>query len=589
MARPGTTHSARPLSDVDPGAPGFPVQLSGDLPAEDGWRFATGRIKTGSDVLAAAGEIRFFVGTYGARPDAREFILRDTASGEVLFARDPGPVENNAEVRLRRVKDPVKSPAQPFRELRLEVSFRGGESLAVWAQVPGAGDEAARRNLLVSSGDQRGIIWGTWMSDVQVAPASRFVMLEAMWDHAVVARLTLVLGLFLMACVFFGRHQVVSLFVGIAAIYAWLVPPFQAPDEPDHFLTLAEDIGGAAGDSMSTGALRLANLGHFESIKFRPAVKFAAEDVNHPDSGGWATHITPTGSHALRSPLAGILWPIAGSAVARLGAADALMTLRWFNVMLLAGAWLVFMGFVPVAFSFVSAMCLLTIPTLPFFGLHWSNHALPLASTVAATGVALRVISGTRARNADYLIWGGLSGLCFVSGVTGIASFAVMAGLAGISLLRDAKNSVAQDLRRGMSFAAGSLAVILSIGSREYLVEFIQRLMRWRTGPFAKIAEVNPYPVIVSVAILGICSLLVAGALRRRISVRFSGTFQFSRVTAWRTLVRFQAGLWILFVFAGLFYSGPFLPGIEGGEIPDVPLIRYAKIAVGAFLFGFGL
>lgn len=582
--RPGATHSARPMSDVDPGAPGFPVRLSVNESRSDGeWRHASGLVATRSNLLRDAGEIRFFVGTYGATPEAREFVIRESSSGAILFARDPGKVENNAEVRLRK----IKSPGDSTGELRLEVVFRGGDDLAVWAQIPGVGDDAADRNLIVSAGDQRGIIWGTWFSGREVSPVSRLALLDAMWDHSVIARITGVLGLLLLTVGVIGgsrlagRIQMVLLFAGISLIYALVVPPFQAPDEPDHFLTLAGEVGGEAGKDLADSALRLANNSHFESIKFRPAVKFAAEDIGRPEGTGWASHVTPTGSQALRSPLAALLWPTLGRVISGFEAADALMMLRVLNIVLLASAFFVCLNLAPAADSSVVAAFLLMIPTLPFFGLHFSNHALPLAATVAATGMALRAAGGNQLRSSDYPLWGALSGLAFVAGVTGIATMAVMAGLAWVAAMGTSGKMFRDQIRLASAYTGGALAVIfcviLAVSGQEYLVDFINRIVRWWTGPVGTAFRFSPFLVIPGLALAWIGSVGLLSMSAKAFS------------KGWGKVIWLVAGVWFVFLALSLFHAGPVLPGIEGGEIPDIPIGKYGRLAVGAFLSGFGL
>lgn len=536
-----------------------------------GWRRATARIKSASHVFSEAGEIRFFVGTYGPGLEARDFVIRDTTTGNIVFARNPGSIENNSEVKLAASKSANAPVRDGFRDYAVEVVFRGGERLAVWTQVPGANDEYAKKNLVISAGGQKGVIWGTWHSAQDVTPVSRMRLLDAMWDHSAFAKWTGISGLLLMvAGAVIWRFQPVVLFAGIASTYVFLVPPFQAPDEPDHFLTLTGDIGGPVGTDLEKSALRLANTGHFESIKFRPAVSFSAEDIGRPEESGWATHITPTGSHRLRSPLAGVLWPIAGRGVAGLKAADALVLLRFFNLALIVAAFAFFCALLAPLDSFYVPLSLLTIPALPFFGVHWSNHALPLAAAVAATGFVVRVISGLPLRPWHLFLWGFFSGLAFVAGVTGIATFAVMAGMAFAFLISGREIPIREQIRGALLFAGGALVVFGTIGSPEYLHEFTNRLVQLGHRPSAAGVTVSPWWLLP-----GFAALLVACL------------WAISRAQG--ALIWLAAAAWLLFLVASPLVNWPVLPGIEGGEIPGISVTKYGMLAVVSFLSGFGI
>ena len=190
--------------------------------------------------------------------------------------------------------------------------------------------------------------------------------------------------------------------------YAVVTPPFQAADEPSHFFGFA---AFARRPELIAEASAWAQLTHFERIQFNPSEKFRPSDIGRPGTpwnDGFApeTKVRGGGIRVLWSPFAPLVrtWP----------APWVLLGMRAFNALLFG---IGVGGFVWVVMRLTSrpsphllAWPLLLVPTLPFFGMHFSNHAPLLVAYVAVgLGILLLVVDIRKPAAAGLLIGAGLS------------------------------------------------------------------------------------------------------------------------------------------------------------------------------------
>jgi hypothetical protein len=432
----GATHSVNRLSDIDPSWPGFPVELEANLDGKQ-QTILKAEIHDPQARLKGASEVRFFIGTYADRAFLRSLKLVDPTTGTVIFKREPGWQADNASISLKRVA-PILPPLNGAGRIELVAEVEPGQRLAIWTQSPGVGVDDAGSNLLVETSNQSGILRGTWLSSSKISPWSRLDLLAYTWGHQSYIYWLLIggLGFIGLATAIFAKKfsnawAIVSFFAGVTVIYAIICPPFQAPDEPDHFLTMSSSTGH---ENLSRSALLLANRGHFEAIKFRPDVQFSAEDVDRPLEGKWAEHISPSGPIVNRSPLAAMIWPALAGNVADLDAGSALMRLRIFNTLILLVGLLIGIWATPSPLKVTVGALLSGITTLPFFAMHWSNYIFIIVFAMASVGFIFRCIFSERIDYRHFAAWGLISGLLFISGIAGIAGWFVNCLIAGISL-----------------------------------------------------------------------------------------------------------------------------------------------------------
>ncbi len=169
------------------------------------------------------------------------------------------------------------------------------------------------------------------------------------------------------------------LFSSTCLIHAVISPPFQGPDEADHFLTYAETN---AKPQLFDGALALANRGHLMRIMTRPMEKFGCPDVDRPIEGGWSEIIGPTPPG--RSPLCRLVWKSLGFIEYQADAGWVLLTIRILNGILvgcfLAGS--LFVATTAIKYGWLTpwfAIPALLIPCISYYSTVVSNYPFLIA------------------------------------------------------------------------------------------------------------------------------------------------------------------------------------------------------------------
>jgi hypothetical protein len=188
--------------------------------------------------------------------------------------------------------------------------------------------------------------------------------------------------------------------LGVALLYVVVVPPLQAPDEPDHVLAFA---GVAERPRLVDSLEALARRGHFDRIHFRVAEKFRPVDMSEPASVAWDSNVF---GHDVkgRSVTAWRWWKLLAPVAGTRTAADAILIVRVANAVLfafiMAAAAALLRG---ATDSSIDAphnitLALLLIPTLPFFATHVSEFAVLVSSYILlAAVITAMVLDGERA------------------------------------------------------------------------------------------------------------------------------------------------------------------------------------------------
>ncbi|MEY4631434.1 MAG: hypothetical protein RIQ81_1554 [Pseudomonadota bacterium] len=608
LANPGAGEAVRPLADLDVGLPGFALGLAGSPEAEGVFQ-ASATISTASAAMAEADEITLEVADFGDRIDFLEFVILDAESTQTLFAADPVTFRGHSAIQLKRKAPRPASSGDDIRTYRLQARFRGAGGFGLWAQMPPRPESIERAGLVMTSGSTKGVLWGTWRSGRRFVPVSRWAMLRFVWDGRVLP-VAVLIGAFLVlgaagwcsyrSIVFqvpgtvssrtYATGTVFLLALAVTAAYSVLCPPFHAPDEPDHLLTLTKGAGAA---KLEASALDLARKGYFESIKFRPNVTFAAEFMDTPEKLSWAKHIADTGDQHIRSPLATKTWPVLGGWLSGLDAADALLLLRLINAAMFVAAFGIFLWAVPAGHRATLGLVLLTIPALPFFAMHWSNHAMAVAGMLASSGLIVRLILGATLPLAAFFAWGALCGLSFLSGVTGTAVLFFSATIAFMVVFVRGKPWFI--VVAGMLFSGAALAVLGLMTAPGYFDLIVQRIIRaWpTTGEWLR---ANNFLLWVSGLVFGfvfVTSCIRWGILRLEGSfselVQVSGRIRKRVNQGMFFLVCSQALLWAVFFLVPVWPLRLELQGIESESGPGVEIWNYGLKAVSTFFSGFGL
>lgn len=492
-----------------------------------------------------------------------KIVFTDQATGKEtarFTAKKGSPIRENRKLEFFR-KAPVS--AEPFpdaQNVEIRIVSRGCPDLAIVGQF--SGDEPVSNILWTPAVSSQGVpgitsACGWYEADTGSKAFSTARLLAYTWGFGTDG-VRLVYGGIFAACLVWllgilaltrsfptgglpSKGIVFAaggslLFLSIGMVYAILVPPFQAPDEPDHFLTYA--ALSQRGD-LAPDALRLANAGHFERIKFRTDERFTAMDVAKPMRDGWAYHIGA--SEPNRSIIARVIWSLAGQAFATGHSGIALLGLRLLNVAFVAiclglslalAAWAIR----PEQLSaFILAPAIL-IPGIGFFSTVLSNYAF-LVGGYLVQAVALALLwmepegegRPSRLQPAAAFLAGAGIALASGSADNGVFSSAFWAVLIPMYWLVKGFKAmdVASELRRWLIFSTafllGILGVWLTVASVAADFQFLPpRLISVFDGMVARVRPgfVGGQTLMASAfllpVILGSAILLNAGLILRR-------------------------------------------------------------------------
>jgi hypothetical protein len=346
------------------------------------------------------------------------------------------------------------------------------------------------------------------------------------------------------------------------AVYAVVTPPFEGPDEPNHFVGYALLSGQA---TLEPQVRELARLGHVQRIQFDVAQRLRPYDVGRPlppDVVAFGPALPLE-----RSGLAPI-WRWEGRALAGRPAQVQLLWLRGAGTlcMALAVGVVVFYlrsGKTPVAP--LAGPLLTIVPMVPFLAMIVSNHAWIAAGYVLIAGAAVALFSGSRGREA------GVGGL-LAAGVT----IAILGGRSALPLT---------------PFIAALLGVRI-VGTSGRRATRSQMALFW-----IPIGAVAPTILLVSPAtmrtvvfgplrggwvmtLLACVLVAAAAALERALPDRATAMERFSRSRAGlarRLAILFTAGV-AATMLASLFISLPRLAYVPFYDRP--PLARYLRDAL---------
>lgn len=192
---------------------------------------------------------------------------------------------------------------------------------------------------------------------------------------------------------------------GLGLAVSVIVPPFQAPDEPSHFLGLLQLSGRAdAAPEVENWAM----AGHFERLHSDGAERFRPIDARQREQGTWRdVHPTDFG----RRSRVTWLWGKGLSFVRDWSIPSTFLLVRTSHALTFALALAIGVAavtrFGSLPLRQLVIFPLLLAPTMPFFGMHISNHGpLVAAYALLACGIFLVVNGGSRLATGSLLLIG---------------------------------------------------------------------------------------------------------------------------------------------------------------------------------------
>lgn len=366
-------------------------------------------------------EIRILFTTYWSRVHFTGATLAVLGTSCVYETRPGARLVNDDMLAFGQGPECNPLRGAPTGEVKLTVRLAARNRIGVWTFVPPSGEASSSSQLirvvgvpgrsgpfpalrgkyvdrLAPTGTRRidllGYMW-------QVAPSSRWI-----WWAFGLSVLVALVGALLFPWDL--RNNLVGLTPAVAAgagmlclaaalggMYAVLVPPFQAPDEPDHFLSyalLTQDT------SLADEAARWARLSHFERIKFHTDDRFRPDDVGKPFPIAWSVD-TFADNVKERSSTTAAWWTYLSRFVHSLPAPRKLLFVRLADVFVFAlsvaaGTLLLVWAAGPdIPYPQLLPSVFLLVPALPFFAMTMSEFALLTSGYVflAACTLALFV------------------------------------------------------------------------------------------------------------------------------------------------------------------------------------------------------
>ena len=306
----------------------------------------------------------------------------DVEGSECGFAAASLTLDFSAVIPLvrRHACDGATGPGRAVLTLQFAAPSPYRARAAIWVSDP----DPAQVSLLLIEGEAGATPVGHATEHRSPARVRTIGLLAWMWGVAesrLWAYVAVAAVLLVMAAGFATRSsrtpaQAIGAFcaaTGLALLYVVVVPPLQAPDEPDHLLSFGVLTNRA---DLAASTASWAQRTHFDRIVFRAGERFTPADRDVPYGRPWSEADVFAENIARRSSSATRLWQIL-SRVTTSDPARVLLDIRTANALLFglafgAGTAVLAMGgaaVAPAALAFV----LLSIPTLPFFAMQMSE------------------------------------------------------------------------------------------------------------------------------------------------------------------------------------------------------------------------
>jgi hypothetical protein len=397
------------LASAGPATVSTAVELNGrgEITAAGRVRHRYVRLRvTDAAAATAQNEIQLLMMTSGGPPALLGGEL--TIADDCHYAVDVVPTVPRYGFLVFRRSSPCAPPAGTASGM-LRLTTQGGARVLVRAlSSPGAGPKPGL--LVVDDPDVQSpvngaALVGDFVVHDQLPPMRRLALLAYAWQATSVRVWNWLLPVLLGACVYLAialgdlltaapghrwRRALASsaLIFSVCVSYALVTPPFQAPDEPNHFLGFAKLTHQP---ELFTATYALGHLGHVDRIRFDPTQILRPYDVGRPSTGFLEVWATPLPE---RTGLAW-LWRACGALLSGHSVQAQLFSLRVIGALWtsLAVGLVVLMlrpGFMDRFPAVLPALTL--VPMVPFLAVAFSNHVWLLGGYVLLAGAATALL-----------------------------------------------------------------------------------------------------------------------------------------------------------------------------------------------------
>lgn len=528
----------------------LPVMLPSVVDAS-GIRLARVRlIHSEPERLLAFPEVKLLFATHGARLRLQGGRLTLDGTSCAYEIRRGTVLGDNEYLAFSRGAACYGVHLPPGGVFTLEVRFRGADRIDAWTYVPpenwregpflelpdashlGGGRPPVMRGRLVRIGTGDGlkrIALLNYLWQISAAPTWIWIALAAATALMIVGTLTYPWGpVTRVSPALRWRTGIVAacLAGSLGLTYAVVVPPFHAPDEPDHLLSYARASGEPR---LAAEAAMLARLGHFERIKFHSDERFRPADMGAPLPTAWGSHVFTEDVEG-RSPTTASFWKVISPMLRESPVPRVILGIRLANVVVFAVA-MGLAGLLAGALSTgpyrqAAVVPFLLVPTLPFFAMHLSELGILVSCYVLLSVCLTLLLHDGPASHLVGLPLGIACALAFAGGRSGLPLFPVVAcALAGRILLSTRGAAVARRLWAPVTFwgtfALGSATFYL-VTTETARIQLQAIAQTYAIGWLAVALTVLEHPVGWIFAILLLCALVEMGFLLLRQRVRLA-------------------------------------------------------------------
>ncbi|MEI6666609.1 MAG: hypothetical protein WCP29_00530 [Acidobacteriota bacterium] len=448
-------------TDVAPRLPAWPIEsvALGTKVLPDGTTLAGGRLDmVRPEPIVRHEELLLAMELYGSSPALVEAEIQIRGT-DCVYRTEAGAALAAGQYlsfhRGRMCGHVLHGPANG--QLALRLVYRGGNRIGVMAsRAPAGSADQGWISVPMATTQQDGrvaVAWARYRDSYLGGARSRAELLAYVWQLSNSTRWVWLAVACALFCVCAGGMLlsigasasgplnvsgmfgvscgVAAVSLGLAVLYASLVPPLQAPDEPDFFLAFAEVANRPA---LAVQTAELGRTGHLARIMFHDDQRVRPYDVGRPFDQPWLSNVNPP-PPGTNSVIAAFWWTRLAGLVASMEAPGALLSVRLANAALFAvclGA-ATLMLLVVLAGEVTSpqliALTLLLVPTLPFFAMYVSEFAIQASVYAFLAAVAAGLFLDTR---RGYLLGFPLgigSALALASGRNALPYMAVVGAL----------------------------------------------------------------------------------------------------------------------------------------------------------------
>jgi hypothetical protein len=527
--------------------------------------------------------VRLLAGTHDTSPTlvGAELSLVGTPCRYVTAPGAKFP--NNDMLTLERAAGCSRVRSVPSGTLLLTVRFTGDARVALWTYTQPAG--IATNGVIRLKGPstpefpQQPSLRGSFIDEYRTSGVRVITLLEHMWQlgerswylrallsaaAAAIVAATLLCPLAALpvrarpAAAWRGAAAAGLLAAGLSVVFAIVVPPFQAPDEPNHFLGFM-NLGHR--QEQRPDADQWAKTTHFNQLRFNGSERFRPVDARQPQETIWAD-ASPSDFDRRSSTTAAwraVAWLTRDQPLPVAFLALRLMHAAMLGAAFAAGVFVVVIG-ARAPFRQLVFVPLLLAPTLPFFGMQVSNHAfLTSAYVLVACGVVLVFLGGPRSYLAGVLLGVGMA-LGIVAGRSSLPLLPLVAAVIGMRLIQP---TAAPDDRRGAVVFWSGIALSLAgvhLLRADIPPERIAAVLAGLTGPARAAGALIAWPVPFGLAacLTGLLIELRLSASTLLRSDRPRGSGALARGLAFMAV----AGLCVELA-ASLFVTYPHVPSVD--------------------------